>query len=166
MSEYCELCGRPMLVGQKNTHYVCKSLRDQGIAVEYRPISWPVRRSSGDKPWLSDEYLTYLTTPKWKAFRRKALEAANYLCQRPHCGIGSKLHVHHVTYDRLGNELLADVLVLCETHHRLEHQRIDAVRLDDARFRGWALKVFGDEYDDEYAYQEYEAWLERHEGAA
>jgi hypothetical protein len=161
----CVLCGKPLTVGQKGTHITCKERHDQGIHIDYLPEQWTHRMQSADKPWLTDEYLKYIKSDQWKAFRRQVLESTGYVCQITDCGIGHGLHVHHVTYIRLGREHRDDVLVLCELHHELEHRRIDAERLDEARFHGWARKVFGDNYNTEHAYNRYEAWLERREYA-
>lgn len=76
-------------------------------------------------------YADYLETRHWKATRDAKLEAAGYLCQR--CGEGGKrrvyngqtywlgLHVHHLTYDRVGKEQMDDLEVLCIHCHQVEH---------------------------------------------
>jgi 5-methylcytosine-specific restriction endonuclease McrA len=38
------------------------------------------------------------------------------------CGSKKNLHVHHVTYERFGNELLTDLLGLCYTCHKGVHE--------------------------------------------
>lgn len=159
--ERCRLCGHPLLLNQRNEHNACKSRALSGEKIEYDPIPWPPVARSSDKPWLSPDYLSYLTSPGWKAFRRRALEDAGYRCSWFQCGIGTKLHVHHVTYERLGCERLSDVKVLCDYHHTLEHWRLDDERLEDARFHGWARKVYGDSYDSQYAWDEYQTWSSR-----
>ena len=68
------------------------------------------------------EYRHYLTTSKWKALRLKTFKRDRYTCQ--HCGVtGSSdtLHCHHLTYDRLGDENLNDLLTLCNTCHKKVH---------------------------------------------
>jgi hypothetical protein len=40
-------------------------------------------------------------------------------CQR--CGRAADLNVHHVSYENLGHETDADVVVLCSVCHRLHH---------------------------------------------
>jgi len=38
------------------------------------------------------------------------------------CGCGGKgLEVHHLSYRRLGNELLSDLIVLCVGCHKKQH---------------------------------------------
>jgi ribosomal protein S25 len=67
------------------------------------------------------EYAKYLRSGTWKAKRAEALLAAGHHCQI--CNRDKRLHVHHRTYDRVGGqELLADLTVLCEACHNLFHQ--------------------------------------------
>lgn len=64
-------------------------------------------------------YPEYLQTPEWQA-RKKIMRArADNRCQV--CNTSEKLHVHHRTYDRRGNERPEDLTVLCESCHDLFH---------------------------------------------
>jgi hypothetical protein len=66
------------------------------------------------------DYETYLKTPEWKYKRNQALENAYKICQK--CGVsGVDLHVHHKTYERRGEELSEDLIVLCKDCHAKEH---------------------------------------------
>ena len=71
------------------------------------------------KPLGPDQYAAYMGSPEWKNFRRMALAKASHRCQV--CGSNLNLQVHHNNYDRLGCELLSDVVVLCEPCHNLHH---------------------------------------------
>lgn len=76
-------------------------------------------------------YADYLQSPEWAVVRRLALEQAGYACRL--CGAPqeeSRLDVHHRTYERLGAELLADVIVLCSSCHCRHH---DCEKRDDLR---------------------------------
>ena len=64
-------------------------------------------------------YSEYLWSTEWLIRRADALAAADYSCQR--CGKMHGLDVHHVTYERLGNELPDDLEVLCRGCHAAEH---------------------------------------------
>ena len=77
-----------------------------------------------------DEYERYLETPHWQAFRKLALAAqlkrlGRNCCER--CPKEEKtqeeLHVHHLTYERLGAELITDVQIICRKCHEKEHKR-------------------------------------------
>jgi len=70
-------------------------------------------------------YKEYLHTPYWKHRREARLRAAGHRCQL--CNSGSvSLNVHHRTYERLGEELDGDLIVLCRTCHSTfhEHRRL------------------------------------------
>lgn len=66
-----------------------------------------------------DEYDAYLATPEWHHKREKVLHRDRYLCQG--CLERQAVHVHHLTYDRLFNELLCDLVSLCVPCHQLCH---------------------------------------------
>ena len=67
------------------------------------------------------EYEKYLQSESWQNKVREVKRRAGYaclLCMSPH-----RLEVHHRTYDRMGNELLEDLVVLCATCHQRHHGR-------------------------------------------
>jgi hypothetical protein len=82
-----------------------------------------------------EQYDKYLETPHWQEFRTLALEdqlkrkGRNYCqrCERDRSSI-VQLHVHHVTYERLGEELLDDVEIVCRECHDKEHGRDEVSR--------------------------------------
>jgi 5-methylcytosine-specific restriction endonuclease McrA len=51
-----------------------------------------------------------------------ALVRAGYKCQV--CSSIESLHVHHNTYDNLGDELPTDLIVLCDICHGQFHDRL------------------------------------------
>ena len=74
----------------------------------------------------------------WNLKREEKLRAVKYLCYErddhryaPNENgeyieikmCSGPLQVHHLTYIRLGNEDLSDLRVLCEWHHKQEHER-------------------------------------------
>jgi hypothetical protein len=79
-----------------------------------------------DRAWKAREealrtmpYPDYLLTPEWAERRRGALRRADHACRT--CGAGGRLHVHHRTYERRGEEPPDDLLVLCEDCHLAVH---------------------------------------------
>lgn len=64
-------------------------------------------------------YREYLNSSAWRAKREEMLELAGYQCEE--CGSGGHLHVHHLTYARLGREELDDLAVLCPQCHEAAH---------------------------------------------
>ena len=66
-----------------------------------------------------DDYLKNST--KWHIFRMGRIAKRCFACGewRPY-----RLNLHHVAYDRLGDELDSDVVTLCEWCHEKCHQMI------------------------------------------
>lgn len=68
---------------------------------------------------LSDDYLLYMNSDLWKRLRDRIIRE-RVTCER--CGHNrGGLHVHHITYERLGYELDSDLQVLCRCCHRIVH---------------------------------------------
>jgi hypothetical protein len=66
-----------------------------------------------------EKYHLYLETDSWKEKRATKLNEAGYKCQL--CNSESGLQVHHRTYERVFNEDLADLIVLCRGCHKKFH---------------------------------------------
>lgn len=66
-------------------------------------------------------YKSYMNSGNWRRKRSLKLEQAGHRCEA--CGRrqAKGLHVHHLTYARLGNERLADLAVLCKDCHFEAH---------------------------------------------
>jgi 5-methylcytosine-specific restriction endonuclease McrA len=119
------------------------------------------------------KYKEHLSSKYWKDLSKRAFARAGDKCENPKCGLSKytrKLSVHHLSYDNFGHELLEDVVVLCKPCHdkedkerakRTEERSYE--RFQEARFRGWARKVYGDDWmlrnDEDVINAEYEAWL-------
>lgn len=71
----------------------------------------------------TERYSKYLRTAAWGERRRRVLSRAKGLCER--CRVRPASHVHHLTYQRLGNEPLSDLLALCWQCHNEEHPHRD-----------------------------------------
>ena len=65
-------------------------------------------------------YADYLQTPEWTAKRELVLDRDSHCCHV--CSSRESLNVHHLTYDRRGNEDLDDLVALCKTCHSCYHQ--------------------------------------------
>jgi len=76
-----------------------------------------------DEPRYSKQYTDYMASPEWKAKKRQVFSARGYVCE--HCkATDVQLHVHHLTYIRLGNEKLEDLAIVCRPCHNKAHDRI------------------------------------------
>ena len=67
-------------------------------------------------------YNEYLQTEYWKKLRLQILERALYKCEL--CYSSNKLNVHHKTYEQKGEELLTDLICLCNRCHKKFHNII------------------------------------------
>lgn len=67
------------------------------------------------------DYTEYLRTRHWAKTKREVAAQFNGV---PDCVCGSdtSLNLHHLTYDRLGQELLRDLVFLCRTCHEIVHK--------------------------------------------
>jgi 5-methylcytosine-specific restriction endonuclease McrA len=114
-----------------------------------------------------ETYYDYvITSPRWRKLRQRLLRTRGRRCQ--HCGVDQAkryLQLHHVSYDRLGFERDEDLLVLCRSCHQRADRARELAALDQARFEGWAAKVYGErwswEYDPRDVEAAYDEWCER-----
>jgi len=65
-----------------------------------------------------EEYRRYLRSPQWKARCAAVLKRDKGCCR--FCG-GRATQVHHLTYARIFNESLYDLVAICENCHRALH---------------------------------------------
>lgn len=76
---------------------------------------------------MDAEYSAYLLSDQWKAKRDARLAINSGTCSA--CSKTKGIHVHHLTYARIFNEDMADLLPLCEEHHAQIEQIIKEGRL-------------------------------------
>lgn len=72
------------------------------------------------------EYHAYLKSPAWKARRLELIAVRGAKCEI--CASKGKLHLHHLTYVRLYDELDTDLAVLCDECHMAVHGKWGLVR--------------------------------------
>jgi hypothetical protein len=65
-------------------------------------------------------YDNYLQSPQWRGLRQRVIERAKSVYER--CLKNRITEVHHLTYDRLGNERIEDLLGVCRTCHEELHE--------------------------------------------
>lgn len=91
----------------------------------------------------SREYRTYLESEAWRERKQALFNARGRRCER--CGVraGQRydnlkpiiLHVHHLTYIRLGHELDSDLQILCGPCHREADKERRRIRQIDRHHR-------------------------------
>ncbi len=64
-------------------------------------------------------YSQYLKSPEWKSLRNIVLERDKNICQG--CLSAPAQHVHHLTYNNFGDELLFQLISLCVKCHNKLH---------------------------------------------
>jgi len=81
------------------------------------------------------EYQEYLQSPHWKrcvyAMHQIRTEDCE-LCSQP----SEEYHIHHMSYERIGNEQYSDLIKLCDKCHKYVHKNgVNITRQKDAHFR-------------------------------
>ena len=83
----------------------------------------------------AESYTEYLNTEHWNNTKQRMYKFYYYECVfcRKHKG----LHVHHKTYEHIGNEPLKDLVYVCPTCHKLLHEN-PALLIANSKY--WTLK--------------------------
>lgn len=72
-----------------------------------------------------EEYQKYLNSPHWQKIRQAVFKEYGHRCD--HCGSPKNLHIHHITYEHLGEEEISDLVPLCEDCHKRLHDPFDSI---------------------------------------
>jgi phage terminase large subunit GpA-like protein len=64
------------------------------------------------------QYAEYLQSRHWKSFKASVYRKVHNCAA---CGSREKLNIHHLTYENIHKETIADVVVLCATCHTALH---------------------------------------------
>jgi hypothetical protein len=103
------------LDGQRATPF------DVEAEVETRRRNWETR----SREWRS-RYENHLRSDKWRELCRRVRERDRGMCQE--CLQQPGDHVHHKTYERMGDELLSDLVLLCRDCHEEIHPHMNTDR--------------------------------------
>jgi DnaB-like helicase N terminal domain len=80
---------------------------------------WTEARLTEGGDWWS-WYSEYLNSDAWKAKRRKVLDRCGGLCEG--CREDRVTEIHHLTYAHVGDELLFELVGLCDACHERAHR--------------------------------------------
>jgi hypothetical protein len=95
--------------------------------VPARKVTYDARLDDAAKRCGYASYTAYVESPAWTDLRCRVIEA--YGAERClACGY-PVVCLHHLTYDRLGCELLSDVVLLCARCHHGVHRRCKEYRI-------------------------------------
>lgn len=87
-------------------------------------VSYVDGRTPPPRPtWGRHNYGEYMQSSVWAARRRRYFAAHPRRCRV--CGVGVNaddlIHLHHLSYEHMGNEPDGDLMALCEKHHASVH---------------------------------------------
>lgn len=69
---------------------------------------------------MGDRYSQYLLSPRWREKRERVMRRANGICEG--CGVAPAAQVHHLTYVRIYEEMLFDLVAICVPCHESVHR--------------------------------------------
>ncbi|MEI6322000.1 MAG: hypothetical protein WCP60_02710 [bacterium] len=75
-------------------------------------IAWYEQKKANDGASLPKDSEDYLLSDKWKGICDKVMARAKMTCEG--CGSKPAVQVHHLTYRRFGDEMLFDLVAVCE----------------------------------------------------
>jgi len=113
-----------------NQYYDSKSkfdgYRDEIIAIQNKKLHKPKKYEEpdlyiGSPEWYRDKQ-EYLESDKWARTRQTRLDIDSNECVK--CGEKNKLEIHHITYKRLFNENIYDLVTLCRSCHQEVHDKL------------------------------------------
>ena len=98
-------------------------------------IKWDYIPPIESRPHLGNMFMSakdkqlYMRSDQWKSLKSQVLTIQNNQCKL--CGSSYDLHLHHLTYERLGDEKMSDLAVLCSQCHQLQHDHYGMDRTTD-----------------------------------
>ena len=95
----------------------------------------------------STNYKEYINSIEWDEKRSLRFRMDGFRCYK--CGSPMNLQCHHITYERLGNERLSDLVTLCSDCHKRLHDPIRPQKTQDERFLDAANFIGGEELKDQ-----------------
>ena len=82
-----------------------------------------IRKPRSEEGSRRKQYTNYLHSEEWQLKREEVFSLRGRKCERCNKDLTNKIaDVHHKTYDRLFNELMEDLEVLCRPCHQEEHK--------------------------------------------
>ncbi len=76
------------------------------------------RQSDQDAAWRK-KWEDHMASTEWQILRQKVFKRCNGMCEG--CNERRAVQVHHLTYDRLGHEMLFDLVAVCLACHASIH---------------------------------------------
>lgn len=124
--EQCLDCGRQVsTVARRNVNCTIARLPEWDDSLVARRNEqmrefYDQQRSARNAEWWA-RYEAHLASPEWQDLRQRVMERCRGLCEG--CRLRRAVQVHHLTYERLGNEMLFDLAAVCLICHAMIHGR-------------------------------------------
>lgn len=123
-----ERIGNPVKVADRNSVppadlAIAPTRRKEWIAAREALAAKYIDQSNAKDAQFWKDYDAYLQTPAWKARRAKVLKRCGGICEG--CGDRPATVVHHRTYEHVFDELLFELVGLCEPCHQKVHAHAD-----------------------------------------
>jgi hypothetical protein len=90
---------------------------------ENRRLAQQAQREQENADWWA-RYNAYLKTTEWRLKRQAVLTRANNWCEG--CAARQATQVHHLRYDHMGDELLFELVAVCDECHKRIHPHMDS----------------------------------------
>lgn len=100
--------------------------RKTRVAPKDSPLGAAPAKAAPKKSAPFVDYHKYLKSEEWAEFRKLIFEWRGRKCQL--CLTERNLHLHHMTYKRLGKEDPRDVLIVCDKCHKFIHDEHEPLK--------------------------------------
>lgn len=90
---------------------------------ENRRLAQQAQQEQERAAWF-ERYNAYLKTTEWRLKRQAVLTRANNWCEG--CAARPATQVHHLSYDHVGNELLFELVAVCDECHQRIHPHMSS----------------------------------------
>lgn len=105
---------------ERDPHKTLRKQRRPAKRARKRPLRFAPRLDQAAREAGFASYAGYLRSRVWRDKRREALARDQWRCVR--CEGRIRLQVHHVRYEKLGQERLDSLETLCERCHKGHHK--------------------------------------------
>lgn len=90
---------------------------------ERKQAEWRAQQSEQSQQWWAS-YNAYLESSAWRKKRALVIDRAEGVCEG--CGTKPPTHVHHLTYEHVGEEMLFELVAVCNPCHEFLHKPKEA----------------------------------------
>jgi 5-methylcytosine-specific restriction endonuclease McrA len=115
----CLDCGQSVGTAIARAKINCQVIPwDEELCQRGRKELWhaaALNREQQNAEWW-ERYHAHLDSHEWQVLRRKVFRRCNGICEG--CGEQPATQVHHLSYDRMGHEMLFDLVGICEKCHK------------------------------------------------